>query len=230
MPGSGLISERSHTAGEKIQVDAFGCVRPVLDLNGQSTVRLRAVVADRELDLPHFVAGMPELAKRLKLRKTFCHVLEGFAPHIERAGRQPRPGVVDALALEVGEPHLVREGPVGTVVAPDIDAVLRVDRRNHLVAHRSPDVLVGELLENFHVDRNAVVLHQGRHGGELAVIERDAEADHSSISANMRGSKRHKAIDVAGRSIPGSASCWKTSMSIGTPWCSISADTAANSP
>ena len=42
MPGSGLISERSHTAGEKIQVDAFGCVRPVLDLNGQSTVRLRA--------------------------------------------------------------------------------------------------------------------------------------------------------------------------------------------
>jgi hypothetical protein len=40
MPGAGLISERSHTAGENIHSDAFGCVRPVFDLNGHNTVRL----------------------------------------------------------------------------------------------------------------------------------------------------------------------------------------------
>jgi hypothetical protein len=39
MPSSGLISDRSHTAGEKIHCDAFGCVRDVLALNGHSTVR-----------------------------------------------------------------------------------------------------------------------------------------------------------------------------------------------
>ena len=150
-------------------------------------------MADRELDPPHLVAGVPELAKRLKLRKTLCHIFEGFAPHIELAGRQPRPGIVDALALKVGDPQLAMRRSSRTVVAPDIDAVLRVDRRNHLVPHRAPDVLVGELLENFHVDRNAVVLHHGGHGGEFAVIERDAEVDHGSISTNMRGSKRHKA-------------------------------------
>ena len=41
MPGAGLISERSQTAGEKIHCDALGCVREVLALNGHSTVRLR---------------------------------------------------------------------------------------------------------------------------------------------------------------------------------------------
>ena len=41
MPGAGLISERSQTAGEKIHCEAFGCVRLVLALNGHNTVRLR---------------------------------------------------------------------------------------------------------------------------------------------------------------------------------------------
>ena len=106
MPGSGLISERSHTAGEKIQVRRFRLRPAGLGLERPEHGPVARVVADRELDPPHFVAGMPELAKRLKLRKTFCHVLEGFAPHVERAGRQPRPGVVDALALEIGYPQL----------------------------------------------------------------------------------------------------------------------------
>src|SRR6516165_2401409 len=41
MPGPGLISERSHTAGEKIHCAAFGWVREVLDLKGHNVVRLR---------------------------------------------------------------------------------------------------------------------------------------------------------------------------------------------
>ena len=44
-----------------------------------------------------------------------------------------------------------------------------------------------------HVDRNAVVLHQCGHGGEFAVVQRDAEVNHGLISSNMRGSRRHRA-------------------------------------
>ena len=67
MPGSGLINERSHTAGEKIHCDAFGCVRDVLDLNGHSTVRLLPSRADRQFDFPHLVARMAQLPQRLRV-------------------------------------------------------------------------------------------------------------------------------------------------------------------
>ena len=85
MPGSGLISDRSHTAGEKIHCDAFGCVREVLALNGHSTVRLLAVAADRQLDFPHLVARVAELAQLLELRPALAHVFEGLAAHVELA-------------------------------------------------------------------------------------------------------------------------------------------------
>ena len=52
---------------------------------------------------------------------------------------------------------------------------------------------VGELRKIFHVDRNAAVLHQCGHGGEFAVVQRDAEVNHGFISSNMRGSSRHSA-------------------------------------
>src|SRR6516164_10386367 len=51
MPGSGLISERSHTAGENIHCEAFGWVREVLALNGHSTVRLRPSAPTASLTL-----------------------------------------------------------------------------------------------------------------------------------------------------------------------------------
>src|SRR5438128_12651447 len=48
-PGAGLISERSHTAGEKIHCAAFGWVRDVLALYGHNTVRLRPSVPTASL-------------------------------------------------------------------------------------------------------------------------------------------------------------------------------------
>jgi hypothetical protein len=47
----GLVSERSHTAGEKIHCAAFGCVREVLALNGHSSVRFRPSAPTASLTL-----------------------------------------------------------------------------------------------------------------------------------------------------------------------------------
>lgn len=59
VPGSGLIKNRNHTAGEKIHCEAFGWVRDVLDLKGHSTALFSAVGAHRQLDLAQLVAGVP---------------------------------------------------------------------------------------------------------------------------------------------------------------------------
>ena len=117
---------------------------------------------------------MAQLAQLLELRPAFAHVLEGLAPHVELAGLEQRPA--DAFAREIGGEALHVEGPVAGGVA-DVDAVLRVDRRHHGVAHRAPGLSVGKLGEHLHVDRNAAVLHQRGHGGKFAVVERDAEID-----------------------------------------------------
>ena len=168
MPGSGLISERNHTAGEKIHCDAFGCVRQVLDLNGHSTVLLRPSAPTASLIRAHLVAGVPQLAQRLELRTALAHVLESLAAHVELAPLSSR-GQARICPRASGIRRTARaEMPIAGRLA-HVDAVLRVDRR-----------------------------------------------------APWRRASHARCFL--------SAAAWNISMSIGTPRCSINADTAANSP
>jgi subfamily B ATP-binding cassette protein MsbA len=79
----------------------------------------------------------------------------------------------NALPREIGLPSLHVEGP--TILAKDVDAVLCVDYWHHFVADVSPGFLVSELLMDFHVQRDAVVLHHCRHRGKLAPVQRNIE-------------------------------------------------------
>ena len=83
----------------------------------------------------------------------------------------------DALAREIGLEALHVEGPVAGGVA-DVDAVLRVDRRDHRVAHRSARCSLSASCANTSMSIGTpAVLHQRGRGGEFAVVQRDVEID-----------------------------------------------------
>ena len=79
MPGPGLISERSQTAGEKIHCEAFGWVRTGLGLEWPQHRPVAAIGTDRQLDLAHLVAGVAQLAQVFELRMTFRHIFKGLS-------------------------------------------------------------------------------------------------------------------------------------------------------
>ena len=91
MPGSGLISERNHTAGEKIHCEAFGCVRDVLALNGHSTVRLRPSAPTASFTLRILSRAWRSWRSSSSCGQAFAHILEGLASHVELAGLEPWP-------------------------------------------------------------------------------------------------------------------------------------------
>ena len=76
-----------------------------------------------------------------------------------------------------------------------VDAILRVDPRHDGVTDEGPGLLVQQQARNFHVDRDAAVLHRRRHRGKLSPMQHGVQV-HSSLPQQPL-QQRWQADDVA---------------------------------